>query len=193
MDKRYKTQAQVNALSLEQRVARLEDIDQIRKLKSEYHVLINDCRFSEFAELFTEDATVDMGYMGGEESSWHGRDEIAEKFSAIPQHLQQIKQFIHNHMIEVDGDTAIGWAFLEARYGSGGTSYNVAGKYEDTYRRVDGRWLFDTIQVSFYFTVPSDSGWAAADRHHLVRRPGFRLPKPDASQPNPPVLESVGS
>jgi len=187
MDSRYKTQAQINEMSVEQRLRRLEDFDQIRKLKSQYHLLLNDCRFDEFAELFTEDAIVDMGYMGGEIEPWRGRVEIHEKFAAIPQHLQQIKQFIHNHMIEVDGDEAIGWAFLEARYGSNGTSYNVAGKYEDTYRRVDGRWLFSSIYVSFYFTVPSDSKWAGAERHHLVRRPNTVLPAADSSRPNPPV------
>jgi ketosteroid isomerase-like protein len=187
MDSRYKTQADIDKMTLEQRLQRLEDFDQIRKLKSQYHVLINDCRFDEFADLFTEDAVVDMGYMGGEVEPRRGKAEIHEMFATIPKNLQQIKQFIHNHMIEVDGDTGIGWAFLEARYGSGGTSYNVAGKYDDTYRRVDGRWLFATMHVSFYFTVPSDSKWAGAERHHLVRRPNTVLPPADSTKPNPPV------
>lgn len=175
------------ALSLEQRIQRLEDIDAIKKLKNTYHLYINDCRFDEFGELFTENATVDMGYMGGEPEPWHGRAEIAEKFAGIPDALNQIKQFIHNHTIEVDGDDASGWAMLEARYGSDGNPFNVAAKYDDTYKRVDGKWLFDTMKVTFYFTVPMEAGWAGEKRHYLLRRPGSKPPVYPAQRPNPPV------
>ncbi|MBC2776636.1 nuclear transport factor 2 family protein [Parasphingopyxis marina] len=174
--------------SLEERIDRLESIEEIQQLKNTYHLYINDCRFDEFGSLFTEDAVVDMGYMGGESDSWRGRKHIAEQFKHIPEVLNQIKQFIHCHTVEVDGDRATGWALLEARYGSGEQSYNVAAKYEDAYRRVDGKWLFEAVYVRFYFTVPMGQSWCDEKRHFLIRRPDFgQGPIQTDLKPNPPV------
>ncbi|MEQ9661896.1 MAG: nuclear transport factor 2 family protein [Parasphingopyxis sp.] len=177
-----------NGISLEERIDRLESIEKIQQLKNTYHLFINDCRFTEFGELFTEDAVVDMGYMGGEKESWRGREQISKRFMEIPAVLNQIKQFIHCHTVNVDGDKASGWALLEARYGSDERSYNVAAKYEDTYKRVNGKWLFDTVFVKFYFTVPMCESWCDEKRHYLIRRPDFQQPPAQANlRPNPPV------
>lgn len=174
-------------LTLEERVRRLEDIDQIKKLKNRYHLYINDCQFERVGELFTNDAVVDMGYMGGDAGTWCGREEIGGKLSQIPQHLSQIKQFLHNHTVEVDGDQATGWAFLEARYGLESESYNVAAKYSDGYRRVDGVWLFSSMLVTFYFTVAMLKGWAGEARHQLFRLEGQEAPFSRDLRPNPPI------
>src|SRR3546814_5588912 len=96
MDSRYKTQAEIDKMTLEQRLQRLEDFDQIRKLKRQYHVLIDDCCFDEFANLFTEDPVVDMGYTGGAVEPRRGKADIHEMFATIPKNLQQLQQSIHN-------------------------------------------------------------------------------------------------
>src|SRR3546814_11473677 len=92
MDSRYKTQAEIDKMTLEQRLQRLEDFDQIRKIKSQYHVLINDCRFDEFADLFTDDAVVAMDYLGGEVEPRRGKAKIHEMFATTPKKHQQIKK-----------------------------------------------------------------------------------------------------
>jgi len=165
--------------SLARRVQRLEDMEEIRALKNTYHLYVNDCRFDEIGGLFTEDAVVDMGYMHPDSEACRGRPAISEWYRTLTDSvgLSQLKQFTHNHTIELDGDEATGWAFLEARYGQAGTSYNVAAKYEETYRRVEERWRFGSMRLRLYFTVPMELGWATKERHHLVFRPGATLPE----------------
>lgn len=47
---------------------------------------------------------------------------------------------IHNLTIEVNGDTATANCVMEAQvYGS---SHKVLGEYNDSFRRVDGKWFF---------------------------------------------------
>lgn len=47
---------------------------------------------------------------------------------------------IHNLMIEVDGDSASASSVMEAQIY--GTSHKVLGEYNDSFRRVDGKWFF---------------------------------------------------
>jgi hypothetical protein len=47
---------------------------------------------------------------------------------------------IHNLMIEVNGDTATANCVMEAQVY--GTPHKVLGEYNDTFRRVDGKWFF---------------------------------------------------
>lgn len=164
--------------SLEARVQRLEDVEAIRTLKNNYHLLINDCRFDEIGALFAEDAIVDMGYMHPSNEPCRGREAISEWYATLAEAvgLSQLKQFTHNHSVTVSGDQGSGWSLLEARYGQGSDSYNVAAKYEEEYRREDGCWVFSEMRLKVYFTVPLELGWATDERHHLVLRPGFVVP-----------------
>lgn len=175
--------------SFARRIQRLEDIEAIRSLKNVYHLYINDCRFDEIGGLFTEDAIVDMGYMHPSDEPCRGRDNIARWYATLTGAvgLTQLKQFTHNHTVEVDagGETASGWSLLEARYGQGTESYNVAAKYEEDYRKVGQRWLFDAMRLKVYFTVPMELGWATEHRHHLVLRPSFVLPPPGIAPSGP--------
>jgi hypothetical protein len=56
---------------------------------------------------------------------------------------------IHNHVIELDGDQATGTCVVESPVRAGKPTGFVS-RYEDTYRRVNGRWLFAERKV---FTV----------------------------------------
>ena len=153
------------------KVQRLEDIEAIRTLKNTYHLCINDRLFSRISGLFTDDALVDFGYMNNTVDPWKGAAQIHEGFRFVETNLSEIKQFIHSHTIDVHGDAASGWSFLEARYGLADKSFNVAGKYEEDYRRVNGKWLFSRMTIQFYFTTPHELGWVVNNRHQLARRP----------------------
>lgn len=47
---------------------------------------------------------------------------------------------IHNLIVEVEGDAAQANCVMEAQIY--GTSHKVIGEYHDSFRRVDGRWMF---------------------------------------------------
>ncbi|MCY4514174.1 MAG: nuclear transport factor 2 family protein, partial [Candidatus Tectomicrobia bacterium] len=82
-------------------------------------------------------------------------------------HTDMLKQFIHNHVVEVNGDTAKGFLYLEAKYADKGESLFVAGKITDDYVRVDNRWLIRDTVTHLYFTTPLSKGWAVEDPHYL--------------------------
>ena len=150
--------------ALERRLAVLEDKDEIRRLRDDYHGCINDGRFDEIVDLFTDDAHVELGYL----ATYVGRDAIDAGFRGMGTRERfYIKQFIHSHRINVDGDDGTGTSYLEARYGRFGTSYLVSGKYDDICRRVDGRWLFSSMIAVFYYTVPDGVGWTGDELHYL--------------------------
>jgi ketosteroid isomerase-like protein len=171
------------------RVERLEAESSIRDLKSRYHVLINDTEFDKVGTLFTDDASVQLGYLMPSEHPVLGKAAITRAFAAMKDYegQSQLKQFLHNHIVELAGDdTATGTGMLFACYGIGEDSYMVAGRYDEEYRRVDNTWLFSAMSLSLYFTVPLDVGWAGHKRHYLVNS-GQRVPDYPDLLPNPAV------
>ena len=153
--------------TLERRVRLLEDKEEIRRLRDNYHGCINDGRFDEIVDLFTDDAHVELGYL----ATYVGREAIDAGFRGMGERERfYIKQFIHSHRIDVDGDGGTGVSYLEARYGRFGTSYLVSGRYDDIYRRVNGVCRFSSMIAEFYYTVPDGVGWTGDELHYLRPR-----------------------
>lgn len=147
------------------RLQRLEDIEEIRKLRFRYHQFVNDGPRDRFDELYTEDAIVNMDYL----SRYEGRAEIQAGFARMPDLLAMLKQFVHNHDIQVNGDTATGYAYFEAKYATfDQQSIMVAGRYDETYQRTSKGWLISKTDVELYFSVPLEKGWAK-ERHFLTK------------------------
>lgn len=150
--------------TLEQRIRRLEDIEDIRRLRNRYHASLNESRYADCRALFTDDAVVELGYL----ARYEGIDAIDRGFRAMGERDRFfIKQFIHSHDVEVDGDTGTGTSYLEARYGRFGVSYVVAGRYDDVYTRVGGVWKFRSMIAELFYTVPNAVGWTGDEMHYL--------------------------
>ncbi|HLK85962.1 MAG TPA: nuclear transport factor 2 family protein [Candidatus Binataceae bacterium] len=161
---------EARVVALESKVRELVDIEAIRDLRFRYHEYINEAKFTEIAELFTEDGEVMFGHLGNA----HGRAEINRFFGALlvkpdgagrgkQPPLSRVRQFIHNHMVEVHGDRASGFAYLEAKPVYKGESYVVAARYDDEYVRHNGQWKFKKMALTPYFMVPLKEGWAQED------------------------------
>jgi ketosteroid isomerase-like protein len=143
--------------NIEDRLQKLEDIEEIRRLRMRYHVFINEGFFDRFPELFLEDALVDFSYIG--QAKGHG--EIRELFLRIPRNLDLVVQFIHNHVVDVDGDEATGLSFLDARYAQDGESVMLAAKFDEIYRRTPAGWRIGELHLHLYFMAPiTAKGWA---------------------------------
>jgi hypothetical protein len=151
--------------ALESKVNELVDIEAIRDLRFRYHEYINEAKFSEIASLFTEDGDLLFGHLGNA----HGHDEINRFFGGLltkPDATGKSKtprQFIHNHMVEIHGDRASGFSYLEAKPVYKGESYVVAARYDDEYVRHNGQWKFKKMALTPYFMVPLKEGWAQDD------------------------------
>ena len=156
--------------ALESKVRELTDIEAIRDLRFRYHEYINEAKFTEIAGLFTEEGELLFGHLGNA----HGREEINRFFAGLlvkpdgqnkmrPPRLSRVRQFIHNHVVEVHGDRATGFAYLEAKPVYKGESYVVAARYDDEYVRQNGKWKFKKMALTPYFMVPLKEGWAQED------------------------------
>jgi ketosteroid isomerase-like protein len=178
-----------NLVSLEQRLQRIEDTEAIRTLKSRYHTLVNDTEFEKVGDLFTKDAALDLGYLMPDGKTIIGKDAISAAFVAMKtaRSQSQLKQFLHNHIVEIEGeDAASGTGLLLACYGVKEESFVVAGKYMEQYHRVDRAWLFQRMELALYFTVPLKKGWAEHKRHYLINS-GENIPDYEELLPNPPI------
>lgn len=140
--------------ALLQRLERLESIEAIRGLRSRYHELVNLDQGAQLHELFAPDATV--AYGGRPEVA--GRDAIRAFFETFP--VRWARQFVHHHVVEVDGDHGHGHCDLDGRPVREGESLFVVGRFDDVYRRIDGRWYFQNVRLIVHYMVGPGEGWA---------------------------------
>ena len=127
----------------------LVEIEQIKQLKARYFRLMDQKRWDEFAELFTEDceqswqAAPDQPAGGGQ-----GREGVV---AFIRQSLEGIRSVHHGHMPEIEltgPDTAVGiWALHDHCRANGEIVFDGAGYYRDEYERHDGRWLIRSTRL----------------------------------------------
>jgi hypothetical protein len=151
--------------ALESAVQTLRDQEALRTLRHRYHECINEGKYAEIPDLFIENGTLDFGYLGKAK----GRAELVKFFAGVANLLSFVKQFIHNHVVHVQGDQGTGLSYLEARSVSKGESYMVAARYDDEYVRQNGQWKFKSMNLTPYFTVPLREGWAQEDRLKMGR------------------------
>lgn len=148
--------------SLEARVARLEDIEALRDLRMQYHRCVNENEFPAAAVYFTEDGYASFGVM----AEAKGREGIADLFDKLQNNVTFIRQFITNHIVEIDGDGATGVSYLDARYAQEGVSIIAAVRYDDTYRRTADGWKFTSMIARIDLAVPLEQGWSTGERDH---------------------------
>jgi ketosteroid isomerase-like protein len=144
---------------LETRVRILEDIEEIRQLKSRYVYALDERDWDSVVDSFTDDAKVDFGTFGGHQ----GRKEIEEFFKVtFPPGWSFTMHMTQDPIIEVDGDKAKGkWYMHESTtFAETDTAVWGAAKYEDEFVRVDGKWKCSYSLVKIIFLTPYDEGWA---------------------------------
>lgn len=150
-------------LSVEERLQRLEDIEEIRQLKAQYAEACDDDHNGDrVIALFVPDGV------------WHqvslppcnGHAEIRAFMMNIREsgRLRNSSHMFTNPMIEVDGDNAIGhWKFVMVYTGNAPddtTQYHrILGYYDEEYVRVDGAWMFKSLRV----TVVENNAYSVED------------------------------
>ncbi len=141
----------------------------IQDLKARYGDLV-DQRFSrgqviddvslraiadQAAGLFTEDGTWDGGPALG---VVHGRSAIAERLASPT--LVFSRHLFLSPRIAVDGDAATGrWDLLSPCTRPDGSHWWICGFEDDTYRRIDGVWLHQTMRLTTVFVAEAGNGW----------------------------------
>jgi ketosteroid isomerase-like protein len=149
--------------TLETELGILKDRAAIQDLRFRYHIAVNEKDLEAIPRLFTEDAEVEFEGIG----SARGQLEIDALYREVVGASPFIKQFIHNHVIDLDGDSGTGLSYLDARTVANGKSMLVAARFDDEYRRQAGGWMFRALRLKLFFAVPLQDGWAGEDQIQL--------------------------
>lgn len=145
---------------LEKQVQELEDRGAIQTLRMHFHECVNEKNPDGIGELFSADAELHYSHLG----TAIGREKITRFFQkGLSELVPFVKQYIHNHSVTVNGNSATGLSYLEATPIHKNDSYQVAAKFEDEYAKENGRWYFKRVQLTPYFMIPLKEGWAQED------------------------------
>ncbi len=170
--------------SLEDRVARLEAQDAVRKVKAAYMQGLDDRRRGRVADLFWDDAIWESlpdrtspGMPASAGSRTMGRAAIAASFESAADAMSFTAHFLTNESVEVDGNRAVGsWKLLQACTAGGAAprdsdrAFWQAGVYTDDFECRDGVWKFSHLRLAMDFRTPFDEGWV---RNRMWQPPGL--------------------
>jgi SnoaL-like domain len=144
---------------LAKRIAALEDIEAIKKLKARYcAVCDNDHNPDEIVTLFAPD-----GIWEGDGIGIHkGHAAIRALFEGFRARISFSQHNVMNPSIEVDGDRARGtWYFLGPfTFRKGNRAMWLAARYEEDYVRIGGAWKFQHLRAIGRMAAPYETGWA---------------------------------
>jgi uncharacterized protein (TIGR02246 family) len=139
--------------SLEARLQRLEDVEEIRELLVEYARCLDAGDYAGYADLFTED-----GVLAAQLGEAKGREAIRELLEdrlrgGGDRALRTAFHVIGQPVIRVDGDRAssrVLWFFVTYDDGNYPMILQL-GHYEDVLAREDGRWRFERRTITREF------------------------------------------
>lgn len=131
-------------------VRELADREAIRDLACRYADCVWRQAVEEAVDLFAEDGVMDMG----------DRPPIAGRAALLDAYRASITgepfyPFVHNHVIELDGDRATGRCYLDLRCTIGGVKMAGVGYYDDTYERGDAGWRFRSRKLHMKYLTPA--------------------------------------
>ena len=139
---------------LEKRIKAIEDLEQIKKLHQHYMLLMDDLKYEEVLDLFTEDAEVQVR----NSSLKKGRKELATVYIDVLAKNRGNARF-DGHLVimpdlTVEGDTAKGTWVVYMLFCKPAIQW-VQGRNDVEYRRVNGVWMI--AKLKFTRTLASDS------------------------------------
>lgn len=136
--------------SVEERLARLEDLEAIRDLARRYADAVWRRDVEEAIALFTEDGVMDTG----DRPPIRGRAALLDAYRAMVGGANEFLPFVANHVIDLRGDRAEGRCYLDLRATVAGERRIGGGHYEDIYARTPDGWRFASRKLVLRFLAP---------------------------------------
>lgn len=140
--------------ALDARISIVEDVEAIRRLRIAYHDLVNQGRISELSSLFHSDAVL----VYPDTDPLIGRDAIGEFYTGY--RVQWTRHFAAGHVVDVNGSAAVGSISIDARPMIKNAGYMFAGRFDDSYVKEQGQWLFKRVELTNWFMVPVSVSWS---------------------------------
>lgn len=143
-----------------QKMQELIDREEIKELVARYAHRI--ARGISVADMYTDDGVFIVRLPGQPVISVSGRESLNRIYSGDAEQSDNSLPMIHNFILEISGDEAIGVCSNELRRTENGKSMIGSGYYQDRFRRENGRWKFSSRDMTFAHWVPIQQGWAAS-------------------------------
>jgi 3-phenylpropionate/cinnamic acid dioxygenase small subunit len=125
----------------------IEDHEEIRELYARYADTIDNGRYEEWLDLFTDDGSFESARFGK-----HSGRVGLEKFTRIYRDSlggAQARHMITNLLFTIEDDRAEGSCYLlYSHCKEGRVQQTTVARYSDTLRRVSGRWRFESRKVN---------------------------------------------
>jgi len=139
--------ASSNSFAADATAVKMEQIYEIEKLKARYFRLMDQKKWTEWGEVFTNDATVKTTAFGLP-IIWIGKAQIVSQNSST---LQDVLSVHHGHMPEIEitsATTATGiWAMEDYLAFAGALELQGGGHYYETYVKQNGVWKIKTLEL----------------------------------------------
>jgi len=124
-------------------VTELIDRDAIRDLANRYAHHAWRKEIAAMVGLFAEDGMLETAAL----PPIRGRDALLDAYGRMFEE-DEFYPFVHNHVIDIDGDAATGTCYIDLRAVMRGDRLSAWGFYDDDYVRVDGTWKFARRRVN---------------------------------------------
>ena len=123
-------------MTLEDRIDRLEALDEIRQLVAKYALSLDMRDLDAHVNLFAPDIRVGVGKVGRAHLKRWLDDTLRLQFTGTSHH-------VGNHIIEFEApDRAVGVVYSKNEHETGAEWVIMQMLYWDDYQRIDGRWYF---------------------------------------------------
>jgi len=141
--------AEINLNEIERRVRVLEDIEDIRKLKSRYWRCVDRKLWDEIVECFSEDMVLSVlsrSIEGRNACVKFLKDTLSQTVSVHQGHQSEIE-------IMSESTARATWMLTDLLLDmQPGVNFTGFGYYEDEYAREDGGWKIKRSRLAYYFT-----------------------------------------
>ena len=154
--------------SLEERLQSVEDIEEIKKLQRIYGYYLDNCRWDEIVDLFSDNTkSVEISDRG----VYLGKEGVRNLFKKVigkngPRRQWELR--IHMQLqgivnIDPGGKTAKGrwrvWGLVAVPIDGEWRQLLLEGPYENEYVKEDGKWKFSKMHWYQTFVTPYEDGW----------------------------------
>jgi ketosteroid isomerase-like protein len=145
----------------DEKMQEIMDREELRELLGRY--AHQTARGMDVSTLYTDDGAFLVSIPGRPQQEIRGREALSKIYGTMAKMDNPPKPQIHNSLLVISGDEATGICSNEVRVVENGQSIIGSGYYEDTFRRVNGRWKFVIRSATFFHWVPIQQGWAKSN------------------------------
>ena len=153
----------ISDAELQSRLAVLEDLDAIKRLKAEYCAICDDKHDQDrIVKIFAPDGIWESRGVGRAQ----GHAELRQLFKSFAERISFSQHNVFNPRIEVNGNTAHGiWYFMGPfTFRKGNRAVWLAARYEEDYVKIDGVWKFQHLNAIGRLAAPYEGGWTSPVR-----------------------------